>query len=103
MKEMFQALLNVDDVKGVVLLSLKGDLVQSQVDGIPDESIASVDWHQIVQSMNNAHEVVLVFKNWRIYIRKTAIGIVMVVLGWFAVMAMVRLTCDKFTGRQAIA
>jgi hypothetical protein len=95
MKKLFEDILSLEDVKGVMLFSFKGKLVYKEFLSPPVEGPETKDWWALfVHSLNGAREVDLVFENSKFYIRKTDIGYLIILMGIFAQAAMVRLNCD---------
>jgi len=94
MKELFADILNMQGIKGVVLLSVKGDIVyqQSLVDGVPD--LAKVEWENILSTLDGTRETDLAFDRGRVYIRKTDLGYLLIPMSLQASVAMLRLNCD---------
>ena len=94
MKELFKDILNMEGVKGVLLLSLQGDIVFKEFSTPLHQKLESRDWKHFVDSLNGIRETDLVYENARIYIRKTGSGYLLILMDFFASAAMVRLSCD---------
>ena len=94
MKELFADVLNMEGVKGVLLLSPKGEILyqESRAGGMPN--LAKVDWKNILPTLDGMRETDLVFEKGRVYIRKTDLGYLMIPMGNQASVAMLRLNCD---------
>lgn len=94
MKELFADVLNMEGVKGVLLLSPKGEILyqESRAGGMPN--LAKVDWKNILSTLDGMRETDLVFEKGRVYIRKTGLGYLMIPMGSQASIAMLRLNCD---------
>lgn len=95
MKELFDDILKIEDVEGVMLFSLEGELVFKEfLSPLIDESETMDLWGVFIDSLKGIREAELVFENARLYVRKTSSGYVMILMGVFAPVAMVRLNCD---------
>jgi hypothetical protein len=94
MKELFADILDTQGVKGVLLLSFQGEILyqESRVDGWPD--LAEVDWKNILSTLDGTRETDLVFDQGRVYIRKTALGYLVIPMSDQDSVAMLRLNCD---------
>jgi len=94
MKELFKDILNMEGVKGVLFLSLQGDVVFKKFSSQLEKKLESRDWIHFVGSLNGIRETDLVYDNARIYIRKTGSGYLLILMDFFVSAAMVRLSCD---------
>ena len=94
MKELFTDILNMQGVRGVLLLSLKGAILyqETTVEGMPDP--AKVNWKNILSTLDGIRETDLAFDQGRVYIRKTDLGYLLVPMSNQASVAMLRLNCD---------
>ena len=94
MKELFADVLNMEGVKGAVLVSPEGEIVyqESRSGGMPN--LAKVDWKNILSTLEAARETDLVFDKGRVYIRKSDLGFLMIPMNNQASVAMLRLNCD---------
>ena len=94
LKALFEDILSIEDVRGVMLLSFEGKLVfgkfLSPLSNDPEKN----DWAPFVDSLNGVTEVDLVFQESRIYIRKADVGFLLILMGAFAPAATIRLNCD---------
>ena len=95
MKELFKDILNMNDVNGVMLFSFTGELLFKEFVSPLSEEPEKKDWWRLFfLSLNKVNEAELVFEKSRLYIRKTELGFLMILMGYFAPVAMVRLSCD---------
>ena len=95
MKELLGQILETEDVKAVMIFSPKGDVVFRE--GAPlfsGEREAEEAWPRLIGALQGIREMDLVFENIRLYIRKTDLGFLAVVMGHFAPAAIVRMSCD---------
>ena len=94
MRELFNDLLRTDGVTGIMLFSFKGGLIfkefTSPVNGEPENQ----DWRFFIESLEGMRETDLVFEKGRIYIRKTEMGYLVILMALFVPIAMIRLNCD---------
>ena len=94
MQELFNDILSIDGVKGVMVLSFTGDLVfEKFIAKIPRDS-TKMNWSRLVASLGGMRETDLIFEKGRIYMRRTDIGYLLIFVGLFVPMAMLRLNCD---------
>jgi predicted regulator of Ras-like GTPase activity (Roadblock/LC7/MglB family) len=88
-------LLNLHDVRGLMLVSFEGQLIFKQFAGPLSRDPESDDsWALFIHSLRGATEIEVFYEKGRIYIRRTEIGYLFVITGESAPMAMVRLNCD---------
>jgi len=94
MRKLFKDILSTKGVKGIMLFSFSGDLIFkefiSPVNGEPGQR----DWRFFIESLEDMRETDLVFEKGRIYIRKTEMGYLVVLMALFVPIAMIRLNCD---------
>jgi hypothetical protein len=95
MKGLFDDILNMRDVTGVMLFSFEGKLIFKEFLSPPPEEPESTNWWRVLMhSLDGAQEVDLVYEKSRFYIRKTELGYLLVLMGTLAPTAMMRLNCD---------
>ena len=94
MKALFQDLMAVDDVKGVLYMSMDGKVLFSQFSQPPPAAISANTWKTLMRSLAGVQEVELTYENCRLFLRRTQNGFLLVFTGTFALSAMVRLNCD---------
>jgi hypothetical protein len=95
MKELFKNVLGVKGVTGVMLFSSKGELLFKEFNSpIPHDPEKTDLWPFFIGLLEKVREADLVFEKRRLYIRKTGVGFLMVIMGPMAPIAMVRLNCD---------
>ena len=94
MRELFKDILNMEGVKGLMLFSLAGEPVFKEFNQAPPVGIESRDWSLFIESLAGLSETDLLFKKGRLYIRRTDSGYLVVLMGLFVPIAMMRLQCD---------
>jgi hypothetical protein len=95
MKDLFKEIMAMEDIHGVLLLSLEGETIFKQFNiSVPKENELDDSWHKIVKSFNGIREADLLLEKMRVYIRRSNLSYLIVIMGSFASAAMVRLTCD---------
>jgi hypothetical protein len=94
MRELFKDILRTDGVSGVMLFSFKGDLIFKELKSSVSEGPEGRDWSFFIESLEGMRETDLVFEKGRIYIRKSEIGYIVVLMALFVPIAMIRLNCD---------
>ena len=94
MHELFDDILNTDGVKGVMLFGPNGDLLFKEFSVPLETAPEKRDWRFIIESLEGMRETDLIFEKGRIYIRKTEIGYLVVLMALYVPIAMIRLNCD---------
>ena len=95
MENIFQEILDMYDVHGLVLVSPEGKILfESFKHGKTNLDANNFDWLSLVDSLGEFQEADLVFSKGRFYIRKTGSGYLMISMNDNAAMAMVKLSCD---------
>jgi hypothetical protein len=94
MRDLFNDILRTDGVSGVMLFSFKGDLIFKEFRSSVNEEPEGRDWSFFIESLEGMRETDLVFEKGRIYIRKTDIGYIVILMALFVPIAMIRLNCD---------
>ena len=95
MKKLLGQILEIEDVQGISLMSFAGEVIFQE-----DSSVFTKDaeksgiWGRLFEAMEGIREADLVFERMRLYIRRTDLGYLVVVMGLFAPAAMVRMNCD---------
>jgi len=100
-KNIFKDILAIQDVAAVLLIGADGRAVISAVadSGSAVGAVEKQDWSAMTQAFNGFKEAELVYENQRLFIKKTPAGLLVVVMGRFAPVAMVRLNCDVALAR----
>ena len=94
MRELFKDILNIDGVKGLMLLSFAGQIIFKELNHAVHENVENKDWRLFIESLAHVRETDLIFEKGRLYIRRTGIGYLVVLMGSFVPIAMMRLQCD---------
>ncbi|MFZ7126797.1 MAG: hypothetical protein ACOWWM_11655 [Desulfobacterales bacterium] len=95
MKELFSNLLNMKGVRGLVLFSAEGEILFDAFPGAEEAEVRSFgNWEAVSAALAGVREADLLFQNGRFYIRRTGIGILLVVIDLSLSVAMVKLNCD---------
>ena len=84
----------MEGVKGLMMFSFAGETMLKKFNQAPPEGIESRDWSLFIESLAGMRETDLLFKKGRLYIRRTDIGYLVVLVGLFMPIAMLRLQCD---------
>ncbi len=94
MRELFRDIVNMEGVKGLMMFSFAGEPVYTEFNQPPPGGIEGRDWSLFIESLAGMRETDLIFKKGRLYIRRTDIGYLVVLMGLFMPIAMLRLQCD---------
>ncbi len=89
MKELFKDILALEDVRGVVVSSLEGEILFTEPSLEIDNSLPL-----FIRALGTVREADLIFEKSRIYVRRTDMGHLVILLGLFASGAMLRLHVD---------
>ena len=95
MDKVFQEILTMDGVHGLILLSEEGKILFESLDSnyfVPEKSTSS--WKMILDSLEDFQEMDLVFEGGRFYMLKTASGILIISMNLNVSISMVKLNCD---------
>ncbi|MBI9083057.1 MAG: hypothetical protein JEZ11_05625 [Desulfobacterales bacterium] len=95
MKALFQEIMDIEDVHGILFVSLRGNLVYEEFEKKSRAKPSGIDWSSLIKTFAGIREAELVFNNHRIFFRTTELGYVFVVMGWHAHIALVRLNCTQ--------
>jgi hypothetical protein len=94
MREHLEKLLTVEGVKGVMLFRSSGEQVFDEFKTGGGEAVAAAGWFELVASLGEVREAELVFERGRVYVRRAADAVLVVVMGLIAPSAVVRLHCE---------
>lgn len=94
MSTLFDDLLAVEAVKGVMFFSAAGELLFEESGAGGMDTAAVRDWQALLVCLDGVREADLIFEMGRLYIRKAVEGMLVVTMGRIAPAAMIRLNCD---------
>jgi hypothetical protein len=94
MRTLFNDLLATEGVKGALFFAPSGELRFAEFNLGGNLPGSGSDWFALVTSLGKTREADLTFEKGRLYIRRVAEGVLVVVMGAIAPDAMVRLHCD---------
>jgi hypothetical protein len=95
MKELLGQILEIEDVQAISLMSFAGEVIfQEDSTVFTKEAEKSGSWTRLFEAMQGIREADLVFEKMRLYIRRTDLGYLVIVMGLFAPAPMVRMNCD---------
>ncbi len=95
MKTIFKDFLTLDDVQGVVFLSHRGKRMYSEYSNDSSRDLKNFDWPGFTEAFKCVREAELVFANNRVFYRRAELGQIIIIMGWFATIAMIRLKCNE--------
>jgi hypothetical protein len=99
MRGLFDDLLRIDGVKAVMFFTLSGQPVFEEFTMGRKNAAGASDWFALAACLGKAKESELVFEKGRVYVRRSAKGILLVTMGLIAPTGMVRLTSDILISR----
>jgi len=95
MRELFEEVLRMDEVRGVLFLSHKGDVRFSSFVQKSRTDPESIDWFpQLIEQLASVREAEFLYDWLRLYVRNSRNGVLMIWAKLNANMAMIRLNCD---------
>jgi hypothetical protein len=94
MREVFKDILSIDGIKGVLLVSFSGKLLFKEFGYALQTFAEKVDWRDLVDNLEGMQETDLIFEKGRVYIRRTELGYLIIFMGLFTPIAILRLNCD---------
>ena len=94
MRELFDDILNTDGVTGIMLFAANGELLFKEFLTAPKEVPEQRDWRIIIESLEGIREADLIFEKGRIYMRRTEMGYLVILMALYVPIAMIRLNCD---------
>jgi hypothetical protein len=89
MKGIFKDILAMEDVRGVVVSSLEGEILFAEPSLETDTALPL-----FIRTLGTVREADMIFEKSRIYVRRTDMGYLVIQLGLFASGAMLRLHVD---------
>jgi hypothetical protein len=99
MRGLFDDLLRIDGVKAVLFFTPSGQPVFEEFTMGRRDTASASDWFALAACLGKAKETELVFEKGRVYVRRSAKGILLVAMGLIAPTGMVRLTSDILFAR----
>lgn len=95
MKELFQEVLKMNEVRGLIFLSPQGDIRFSSFVQNNQTDPERIDWiPQLLEQLASVREAEFLYDWARLYIRHSSSGVVLIWAKLNANMAMIRLNCD---------
>ena len=94
MKELFNDILKMDGVNGILLISFEGKILSKEFNTNPPTDPEGNNWKPLIDSLDGLRETDLIFKGGRLYIRKSELGYLIILMDFYTSAAMVRLNCD---------
>ncbi len=87
-------ILELEDIKGLVLLSNNGQTIVKETIDPLFENIEKESWLLFLNEMKDTRELEFIYKDDKVYIRKSDKGMIFIWMGAFAPISMVRLHCN---------
>ena len=95
MRDLFNDVMDIKGVKGIVLLSGEGKvLYDTDANNKTNTGKPYANWNKLLVSLGEAREAEFLFENGRLYLRKTHDGFMVIRMQLMASIAMVKLNCD---------
>jgi len=94
MNELFNKILNVECVKGILLVNPDGKIILRKFIKPVSKAPKNHELKFLVESLKGIREADLIFEKERIYIRQNGLGYLIVLSGLSVESAALRLNCD---------
>jgi hypothetical protein len=94
MRELFNDILKIEGVKGLLLISFSGEVLFRELHQTVVQQAENRNWNLFIESLAGIRETDLIFAKGRLYIRRTDVGYVVILIGSFVSIALLRLQCD---------
>jgi hypothetical protein len=89
----------LDHVLGYLLIGADGNPACVQASSGLEIPSGGFDWMPFVEALEQIREAEFLFDDMRLYVRKTSIGYLLVVMEIYAVPSLVKLQCDVLTSK----
>ena len=87
-------ILALEDIKGIILLSQDGHIIVKEIIDPLFGNVEQETWLVILNEIKDTKELEFIYKNDKIYIRKSDKGMILIWMGAFAPISMVRIHCN---------
>ncbi len=87
-------IINLEDIKGLILLSDSGQIIAKETIDPRFENIEKEEWLLFLKEMKDTRELEFIYQDDKIYILKSDKGLILIWMGAFAPISMVRLHCN---------
>ena len=97
MKDIFKDVMGIEGVHGLMVVSNEGSVMLSKFSpGFREEEskLSQISWEPFTIEMGNIKDAELIYDNARLYIKKSEIGFLIVMIGDNAPISLVRLNCE---------
>ena len=94
MKEIFNDILSIRDVKGAIFIDKNNEIKIGAYTVIPAPDLNPLDLAAFMKTIGAHRETEIHFDNLKLYIRKIKTGRILVITDFNVQMALVRLNCD---------
>ena len=94
MQKIFRDVLSLKGVNGVILMSSDGAVIFKHFQKSAEDLSDKWSWKKFVGALKGIKEADLIYEKSRIYIRRSDLGYLLVIMERQAPIAMLRLNCD---------
>jgi hypothetical protein len=97
MKDIFQDILGIDGVHGVMVIANNGNVMANKFSPKfkqEEEKLGQMNWSPFVLEISGITDAELIFDAAKFYIKKSAAGYLIVIMEDYAQLSMVRLNCE---------
>lgn len=97
MKDIFQDIMGIEGVQGLLVVSSEGSILLSkfaQDFREEEEKLTEINWEPFAVEMGTTKDAELIYDRARFYIKRSETGFLIVMIGDNAPISMVRLNCE---------
>ncbi len=97
MKDIFQDVLGIDGVHGVLVVSTDGAILANQFSSKyknEEEKLGQINWAPFVLELAGILDAELVFDLAKLYVRKSNVGYLFVIMQDYTQISLVRINCE---------
>lgn len=94
MSNFFKDINQVEDVRATIHISSNGQVLSREANAGYEAIVAGLNWTPMSVLLQNVMDLELLYDRMRVYIRKAPSGFLIVIMGRYANMSMVRLETD---------
>lgn len=94
MQKLFQDILDIDQVQGVIFISSAGDTLYNDFSGDVPVELKEKNWASVANILSGIREAEFIYDQSRLYILTVETGYLITVMSNFASIALVRLACS---------
>ena len=97
MKDIFQDILGIEGVHGVLVVSNEGNILSNRFSSKfkhEEDKLGQVNWAPFVLELSGIADAEMIFDAGKFYVKKSDTGYLLVIMEDYAQLSMVRLNCE---------